>query len=79
MASLVENFRSDMDAEGLRKELERIQQMPDYQQPHADLGYCTCGTVWNIEALADQNYKRGMCPECGKDAAVIEKGKSSDA
>ena len=76
MTSLVEKFRSDMDADDLRAELEKIQKLPDYRQPHADLGYCTCGTVWNIEAMAEQNYKRGMCPDCGENAVVIEKGKS---
>ncbi len=74
MINLAEKLRPSMDAEGIRKELEKIQKMPDYRRPYADLGYCTCGTVWNVEAVTNQNYKRGMCPDCGEDAAVIEKG-----
>jgi hypothetical protein len=45
---------------------------PDYTPPAADLGYCTCGTVWNIEAMAQQKFVRGTCPDCGEHAVEIE-------
>lgn len=47
----------------------------DQSLPVADIGYCLCGTVWNIEALADLNYPCGCCPDCGEEAAAIERAK----
>jgi hypothetical protein len=45
--------------------------------PFADLGYCLCGTVFNIKAMADLNYKRGMCPDCGEEDIAIERAAPS--
>lgn len=44
--------------------------------PVADLGYCVCGTVWSIEAMAAQNFAPCTCPECGEIAIAVEKGKT---
>lgn len=43
-----------------------------YRAPAGDLGYCLCGTVWNIDAMAEQRLPRGTCPDCGEEAAAIE-------
>jgi hypothetical protein len=43
------------------------------QRPASDLGYCLCGTIWNIAALAASGYPRGKCPDCGADPVHIEK------
>ena len=37
-------------------------------KPAADLGYCDCGTVWNMVELGK------TCPDCGDDPAHIEYG-----
>ncbi len=46
---------------------------PDYRHPHADLGYCQCGTVWNIDAMEQCGFQKGKCPDCGEDPIEIEK------
>lgn len=43
-----------------------------YRYPADDLGYCLCGTVFNIEEMARLNFKRGMCPDCGEEDIAIE-------
>lgn len=60
------------DAEELREHLALKRTAPDYRAPASDLGYCLCGTVWNIAAIASMNFPRGTCPDCGKDATAIE-------
>ena len=57
------------------EDLKQRKAEPGYQPPHADLGYCTCGTVWNIEAMAAENFAKGTCPDCGEPAAEIEKSR----
>lgn len=37
-------------------------------KPANDLGYCDCGTVWNMVMLGKQ------CPDCGDDPAHVEIG-----
>lgn len=59
-------------ADSIRAEIARKKSSPDYGPPAADLGYCTCGTVWNIEAMAAEKFVRGTCPDCGEDAVEIE-------
>lgn len=54
-------------------DLKRRKSTPGYRPPVADLGYCACGTVWNIAAMAEQGFQRGMCPECGEPAVEIER------
>lgn len=73
----MERFEPGMTGEELIERLRQIKAMPDYRHPASDLGYCTCGTVWNIEAFAERNYKRGMCPDCGEDAAAVERASPS--
>ena len=60
------------NAEDLHDYLTIARLMPNYRSPASDLGYCLCGTVWNIEAMAKQNFVRGTCPDCGEKATAIE-------
>jgi len=39
------------------------------RKPAADLGYCKCGTAWNMPALG------AKCPDCRKKPIYIEEGK----
>lgn len=55
------------------EDLRQRKAASDYQPPAADLGYCTCGTVWNIEAMAAEGFTKGKCPDCGAPAVEIEK------
>lgn len=38
---------------------------PGYVPPAADLGYCKCGTVWNMDAMQQARRPRSECPDCG--------------
>lgn len=60
-------------ADSIRAEIDARKMAPDYTRPVSDLGYCVCGTVWNIEAMAAQKFVRGTCPDCGEIAIGIEK------
>jgi hypothetical protein len=62
-------------ADDIRADLIARRAAPDYKPPHADLGYCACGTVWNIEAMAAQNFVKGTCPDCGEQAIEKELAK----
>ena len=53
--------------------------MPGYKPPFADLGYCLCGTVWIIEAMAELNFPHGACPDCGEEADAIERSLAEES
>ena len=44
----------------------------EVKTPAADLGYCDCGTCWNIDAMLAEGFAPG-CPDCGEPARVIER------
>jgi len=54
--------------------LEAKRLMPCYRPPASDLGYCLCGTVWNIEEMAKLRFTHGACPDCGEMATAVERG-----
>lgn len=62
-------------ADDILTDLAARRAAPDYTPPHADLGYCACGTVWNIEAMAAEKFVKGKCPDCGEPAVEIEKSR----
>lgn len=47
---------------------EAIERAKVGKKPAADLGYCKCGTVWNMPALG------AKCPDCRKKPIHIEEG-----
>jgi len=52
---------------------------PGYRPPASDLGYCLCGTVWNLDAIEAMGFLYGTCPDCGEDAVAIERSDEADA
>lgn len=57
----------------LQEHLDDRRNDGDYIAPVADLGYCVCGCVFNIEEMARLNFKRGMCPDCGEENIAIDR------
>lgn len=46
-------------------------------RPASDLAYCTCGCVWNVEALKADGWAPDTCPDCGEPPVFVEKGDGS--
>lgn len=51
---------------------KHARQLADYQPPVADLAYCACGNVWNMDAMEAARFPRNECPDCGAAPVWIE-------
>ena len=57
----------------LLDDLHARKREPNYRAPESDLGYCHCGTVWNLDAIAAMGFESNACPDCGSPPLEIER------
>ena len=53
--------------------MKRRRAEADYRPPHADLGYCRCGTVWNMGMMEQAKMPRDECPDCYRTYDAIKR------